>query len=132
MLLAGVSTPRPMTIELTANLLDVASMKIEKIAITSLRKDTYYATMWVEVHGGIREIDARPSDAVSLALQTNAPIYVAPEVLESNQYLFSPDTVIRKLNEMHQKSVEANLRLQEETEMQWRSFRSLPRGDLFS
>ena len=132
MLLAGVSTPRPMTIELTANLLDVANMKIEKIAVTSLRKDTFYATLWIKVQGGIREIDARPSDAVSLALQTNAPIFVAPEVLEATQFLFSTGTVIRTLNEMHQKSVEANPNLREETEMEWRSFRSLPRGDMFS
>lgn len=132
MLLAGVSTPRPMTFELTAKLLDVANMKIEKIAVTSLRKDTYYATMWVKGQVGIREVDARPSDAVSLALQTNAPIFVAPEVLEANRFLFSTDTVIRKLDEMHQKSVEANLNPREETEMEWRSFRSLPRGDIFS
>ena len=132
MLLAGVSTPRPMTFELTAKLLDVANMKIERIAVTALRKDTFYATMWVNVRGEIHEVDARPSDAITLALQTNAPIFVAPEVLEATQFLFSTDTVIRTLAEMHQKSIEVNPNLREETEMEWRSFRSLPRGDMFS
>jgi bifunctional DNase/RNase len=82
MLLAGVSTPRPMTSELTAKLLDVAKITVEKIAVTSLTNDTYYATMWIKLRDGICEVDARPSDAVTLALRTKAPIFVAPEVLE--------------------------------------------------
>ena len=67
MLLAGLSMPRPSTFELTAQLLNVAKMTVEKIAVTQLRDDTYYATMWVKVRGKIREVDARPSDAITLA-----------------------------------------------------------------
>ena len=125
MLLAGVSTPRPMTFDLTARLLDVANLKIEKIAVTALRKETYYSTMWVKAQDGIHEVDARPSDAISLALLTKAPIFVAAEVLEANQTLLTTNAVIQKLDEMHQKFVEG-----EETEMEWRSFRSLPQGNM--
>jgi len=131
MLLAGVSTPRPMTFELMAKLLDLAKITVEKIAITSLRKDVFYATIWIKLQGGIYEIDARPSDAVTLALRTKAPIFVAPDVMEGNRCLLTPDTVIQRLDEIHQKFIEANIDvLPEETEMEWRSFRSLPRGEI--
>ncbi len=129
MLLAGLSTPRPSTFELTTKLLAVAKMNIERIAVTSLRENMYYATMWVKVRSRIREVDARPSDAVILALRTKAPIFVAPEVLEANQTLLTTNGLLAGLNEIHRKSIEANRTLPEETEMEWRSFRSLPRGD---
>ena len=105
-------------------------MNIERIAVTSLRENTYYATIWVKVRGRIREVDARPSDAVTLALRTKAPIFVMPEVLESNQYLVTSDAIVSGLDEIHRKAVEANRAMPEEIEMEWRSFRSLPRGDM--
>jgi RNA polymerase sigma-70 factor (ECF subfamily) len=128
MLLAGLSTSRPGTFELTAKLLDVAKMKIEKVAVTVLRENIYYATMWVKIRGKIHEVDARPSDAVTLSLRTKAPIFVVPGVLESNQYLVTTDAIVSGLDEIHRKVVEANRALPEEVEMEWRSFRSLPRG----
>lgn len=128
MLLAGLSTPRPSTFELTTKLLDVAKMTLEKVAVTTLRDNTYYATMWVKIRGKIHEVDARPSDAVTLSLQTKTPIFVLPGVLESNQYLVTTDAIVPGLDEIHRKVVEANRTLPEEVEMEWRSFRSLPRG----
>jgi RNA polymerase sigma factor (sigma-70 family) len=130
MLLAGLSSPRPSTFELTTKLLDVAKMNIERIAVTSLRENTYYATMWVKVRGRIRKVDARPSDAVILALRTKAPIFLVPQVLEANQTLLIINGLLAGLDEIHRKVIEANLTLPEETEMEWRSFRSLPRGDI--
>jgi RNA polymerase sigma factor (sigma-70 family) len=126
MLLAGVSTPRPTTFELIAKMLDFGEMKIEKIAVTALRKDTFYATIWMKVHGGIREVDARPSDALTLALRTNVPILVAPELLEANHGFVNTNAAIQMLDEQYQKFVAT-----EETEMEWRSFRSIPQGDMF-
>jgi uncharacterized protein len=128
MLLEGLSTSRPGTFELATKLMDVAKMKIEKVAVISIREDVYYATMWVKIRGKIHEVDARPSDAVTLSLRTKAPIFVMPEVLESNQYLVTADTVVSGLDEIHRKVVEENRTLPEEVEMEWRSFRSLPRG----
>jgi RNA polymerase sigma factor (sigma-70 family) len=132
MLLTGVSTPRPMTLELTTKLLDLGEMKVQKIAITRLHKDTYFATMWLQVRDRISEVDARPSDAVALALRTNAPIFVAPDLLEVNQAVDPANAVLKKLDEMTQKFAEKNLVSPfyppEETEMEWRSFRSIPRG----
>jgi len=64
-------------------------------------------------------------------LRTKAPIFVAPDVMEGNRCLLTPDTVIQRLDEIHQKFIEANIDvLPEETEMEWRSFRSLPRGEI--
>ena len=68
MLLEGLSTPRPGTFELTAKLLEIATLQIEKVAVTALRENIYYATMWIKIRGKIHEIDARPSDAVALSL----------------------------------------------------------------
>jgi bifunctional DNase/RNase len=80
----------------------------------------------MEVRGGISEVDARPSDALTLALRTNVPIFVAPELLEANKGFVNTNAAIQKLDEQYQKFVTT-----EETEMEWRSFRSIPQGDMF-
>jgi RNA polymerase sigma factor (sigma-70 family) len=129
MSLVGISRPRPFTFELTAQLLGVAGARLEKVAVTSLRESTYYATLWVKVRGRVHEVDARPSDALNLALRLKAPIFVAPEVLEQNQTVLTTEGVLTGLEAIHHKSVEEERVLPEETEMEWRSFRSLPRGD---
>jgi len=74
------------------------------------------------------EIDARPSDAVALSLRVKAPIFVTPEVLESNPYLVNSSAIISGLDQIHEKVLAENRTLPEEVEMEWRSFRSLPRG----
>ena len=125
MLLAGLSMTRPSTFELTTQLLDVAKMKIDKVAVTIFRDNVYYATMWVKIRGKIHEVDARPSDAVTLALRTKVPIFVTPEVLETNKTVLTSQTVLPRLEEIHRESREKR---PEEMEMEWKSFRSLPRG----
>jgi RNA polymerase sigma factor (sigma-70 family) len=130
-LLAGISTFRPFTFDLMAELLKVGGTKLEKIAVTSLRDNTYYATMWVKVRNRMHEVDARPSDAVTLALHMKAPIFVTPEVLEqAGEYLLTSEAMLIRLEEIHRKSVEKKRAQPEETEMEWRSFQSLPRGDM--
>jgi RNA polymerase sigma factor (sigma-70 family) len=128
-LLAGLSTVRPFTFDLMAQLLKVAGTRLEKVAVISLRENTYYATLWVKVRNRVHEVDARPSDAVTLALQVRAPIFVTPEVLEKNQTLLTTDGVIAGLEAIHGRSVTEGRAQAEETEMEWRSFRSLPRGE---
>lgn len=125
LLLAGLSMARPSTFELTTQLLDLAKINIDKVAITALRDKTYYATMWVKIRGKIHEVDARPSDAVTLALRTKVPIFVAPEVLETSKTVLTSQTVLPRLEEIHRESREKR---PEEMEMEWKSFRSLPRG----
>ena len=129
MLLEGLSTARPGTFELTAKLLEIAKLQIEKVAVTALRENIYYATMWIKIRGKIHEIDARPSDAVALSLRVKAPIFVTPEVLESNPYLVNSSAIISGLDQIHEKVLAENRTLPEEVEMEWRSFRCLPRGE---
>lgn len=105
-------------------------MKIDKVAVTVLRDNVYYATMWVKIRGKVHEADARPSDAVTLALRTKVPIFVTPEVLETNKTVLTSQTVLPKLKEIHRKDLEGDPGVPEEVEMEWRSFRSLPRGEM--
>lgn len=81
--LEGVQMPRPLTIAFTASLLQAAGGQLREIHIDRLIDSTFYATAVVEGKDGISSIDARPSDAINLALLTGVPIRVAPAILES-------------------------------------------------
>ena len=73
--------PRPLTHDLFVNLLETWDMTLEKIVIHSLQDSTFYAVLIVR-QGEIRkEIDSRPSDAISIALRTDSPIWVMEEVI---------------------------------------------------
>lgn len=76
------SLPRPPTFAVMANLLEASGARLEAISISALKGDTYYATLTLRVGDAVREVDARPSDAISLALQMDRPIYVAEGVME--------------------------------------------------
>ena len=91
------STPRPMAYELTARLLEAAHATIERVAVSQLKDDVFYATLWMRAGGATHEIDARPSDALNLALRLNVPIFVAPEVMDQCAVL--PDKLTAKLSE---------------------------------
>ncbi len=73
--------PRPLTHDLIANMLEAWNMSLEKVIIHSLQKDTFYAALIVRQGENRKEIDARPSDAIAVALRTNAPIWVMEEVI---------------------------------------------------
>ena len=89
MQLEHIETPRPSTFDLTTHLLELSGAKIEKVAVTELRNKVYFGTMWLKAGGNKFEVDARPSDAIMLALQADAPIYVASETLEGNKTVIS-------------------------------------------
>jgi len=81
--LAGISTPRPLTFDLMARLLEAAQAKVERVTISRLQDEVFYATLTVQANGQTQEVDARPSDALNLALRLNAAIFVAPDVMDS-------------------------------------------------
>jgi len=89
--LERIESPRPSTFDLTTHLLELSGAKIEKVAVTELRNNVYIGTMWLNAGGKQFEVDARPSDAIMLALQAGAPIYVAPKTLEGNKAVISAD-----------------------------------------
>jgi len=85
--LENIQFPRPMTHDLMKNILDHLGIQIPRIEICDLRDNTYYALITLDVGGKEVQIDARPSDAVALALRTGAEIYVHEEVLRKSEAL---------------------------------------------
>ncbi len=73
--------PRPLTHDLFANLLEAWGMSLERVIIHSIRDATFYAILSVRQGEVKKEIDARPSDAIAIALRTNSPIWVMEEVV---------------------------------------------------
>lgn len=80
-----VQTPRPMTHDLIKNVLLGLNATVKKVVVTDLRDDTFYALIWLDRNGSSITIDSRPSDALALALRTDAPIFVEEEVLKSSK-----------------------------------------------
>ena len=85
--LEGIKMARPMTHDLLRDVLSELGATVEAIEVTDLRDNTYYALIHLDVGGQRLAIDCRPSDAISLALRTKSPIYVAKKVLESSSVL---------------------------------------------
>jgi RNA polymerase sigma factor (sigma-70 family) len=80
--LTGEMTPRPVTSDVMAELLRVTGARVERVAVTSLRENTFYAVIAVAVDGRVDELDARPSDALNLAVRVGAPIFADEAVLD--------------------------------------------------
>jgi hypothetical protein len=78
-----VAAPRPMTHDLTRNLMRHMNGNLEKIVITELRDDTFFAMLWISQDGELITLDARPSDAIALALRADCPIFVSEQVMQS-------------------------------------------------
>jgi bifunctional DNase/RNase len=80
-----VATPRPMTHDLIKNVLLGLETGVQKVVVSELKEDTFYAVIWLERNGELISIDSRPSDALALALRVDCPIYVDEEVLKSSK-----------------------------------------------
>ncbi|MCX7613389.1 MAG: bifunctional nuclease family protein [Caldimicrobium sp.] len=83
--LENIQFPRPLTHDLLKNILDFVGIKVPKIEIVDLKDNTYYAIITLEVQGELVDIDARPSDAVAMALRMGSEIFVHEEVLQKSQ-----------------------------------------------
>ena len=79
----NVTTPRPMTHDLLKNVIADLHGRIEKIVVSDLKENTFYALIYLRVNGDVMAIDARPSDAIALALRARAPIYVEDRVMDN-------------------------------------------------
>jgi hypothetical protein len=78
-----VAAPRPMTHDLAGNLIQHLNAQLERVVITELRDDTFLAVLWLRQGDEPVAIDARPSDAIALALRADCPIYVAEQVMQT-------------------------------------------------
>jgi hypothetical protein len=79
----NVQTPRPMTHDLLKNIIDDLSAQVERIVVTELKENTFYALIHLRKNGHSIEVDARPSDAIALALRTRSPIFVEEAVIQN-------------------------------------------------
>ena len=79
----NIATPRPMTHDLLRNVIHDLKAEVEKIVVCDLQENTFYALIYLEMNGGTVAIDARPSDAIALALRTRAPIFVEDTVIDN-------------------------------------------------
>lgn len=80
--LENIRPPRPMTHDLMKNILDSMHASILRVVVTELKDNTYFAEIDIKKNGDQSSIDARPSDAIALALRTSAPIFVNEEVMQ--------------------------------------------------
>ncbi|HEX4285270.1 MAG TPA: bifunctional nuclease family protein [Terracidiphilus sp.] len=78
-----MSAQRPMTHDLTRSLIQHLNGTLEKVVITELRDDTFFAILWMRQENESITVDARPSDAIALALRADCPIYVSEQVMQS-------------------------------------------------
>jgi uncharacterized protein len=101
--LENVTTPRPMTHDLLRNMISELDARVIRVVINDLRDSTFFAQIRLITGGRTLELDARPSDAIALALRTEAPIFVAQEVLDQAQTITpdgdDPDEKVKKLFE---------------------------------
>jgi uncharacterized protein len=80
--LGGITWPRPMTYQFVAGLVHALGGRVRQVRIDRVVEEAYVATVEVDGPPGVQAVDARPSDALNLAVLVQAPIFVAPEVLQ--------------------------------------------------
>ena len=100
---------RPLPHDLIKNILDSLSMIVTRVVISNIKENTYFAIIKLRLDHTEKEIDARPSDAIALALRVNAPIYVTEDVLNkaSIEKIGLEDEKGMKLTELREKMQKA-------------------------
>lgn len=78
----NLSTLRPLTFNFVASLLEALGAELEEVRVEALRDNTFYGVAKMRIGAQVKEVDARPSDALALAASTGSPIYVAEAVME--------------------------------------------------
>ena len=79
----NITTPRPMTHDLLRNVIRDLNGTVQKIVVCDLKENTFYALIYVAIGEDVTAIDARPSDAIALALRASAPIFVEESVIDN-------------------------------------------------
>jgi len=78
-----VAIQRPLTHDLTRNIIHNLNARLERVVISELKNDTFFAVLWLRQGDEPVTIDARPSDAIALALRADCPIYVSEQVMQA-------------------------------------------------
>jgi bifunctional DNase/RNase len=97
----GVQTPRPMTHDLLKSVIDELGGRLDRIVVSELKDNTFYATLRLRTQRGALIVDARPSDAIALALRSGARIFVEEAVIQGARSLDepsgAPDTGLKRV-----------------------------------
>jgi bifunctional DNase/RNase len=93
MRLQNAAPQRPMTHDLVTDMLAQLDVHVVRVAVTELRENTFYAQVTIQQDGSEIEVDSRPSDAIAIAVRTDAPIFVADEVIEESAIEFEGDEI---------------------------------------
>ncbi len=80
--LSGFSSKRPLTHDLLRSVISAMGGKVQKVEVTELVSQTFYAKLYIKLNGSVVQIDARPSDSIALALKTKVPLFVAEELFQ--------------------------------------------------
>jgi len=89
--LKNITSTRPMTHDLLQSILTQAQVNVKEVKIVDLKNNTYYATLFLKLKKGVIEVDARPSDAIILALKSKTPIYVSTKILDKQGIILSKE-----------------------------------------
>lgn len=87
---SGIEPLRPMTHDLLASTIEALGGVVERVVVTEVKDDTFYARVHVRRRGESLSIDARPSDALNVAIRTDAPIFVADGVFKTTECVMKP------------------------------------------
>ncbi|MCX7698625.1 MAG: bifunctional nuclease family protein [Candidatus Goldbacteria bacterium] len=79
--LEDIPTPRPMPHELISNIFNTLNIRVDRIVITEIKDNTFFARIYLVKDDKEYEIDSRPSDAIAIALRTDAPIFVTEKII---------------------------------------------------
>lgn len=108
----GGRSVRPFTFDLVHGMLDATGTRIEEVLVTELRDQTFFAEVVLRLSsGGIRQVDARPSDAIAIALRARAPIFISEQVMseagQTEGTLFAPVAPPDRLDDLNEQLAKA-------------------------
>jgi bifunctional DNase/RNase len=109
-----VELPRPLTHDLFQTVLDNLKVRINRVEISALRENTFYAKLFLECGELKAEIDSRPSDALALALRCAAPVFVAEEVMDAAGVMLKDESAEAKSKAGGQKPLTAEESLKQQ------------------
>lgn len=128
MRLVDIESFRPGPHDIIARLLGLGNLTVEKVAVTGLREEVFYGSLWVRAGGTLHEMDVRPSDAITIALDTGAPILVAEETFaQAARHVLRVGQELPGLDAIRQRSIAEGRT--EPDDMEFRSFRAIPRAE---
>jgi len=113
----GIKPPRPLTHDLIKQLTDNLGATVIEIVVDELRENTFYAKVILEASGLVQEIDARPSDAIALAVRADAPIFVANSVMEAAAFVPSDEDEAIEVSSVNSDSEKINKPITKEAKL---------------